>query len=148
MSETPASPITPKTARIGRSARRTRSSAGRTAANTLKKTRNANSTRHSARIDGATPALKADFAMIPPSPKQVAAASAKPYPRPTRRGAGPTEGPRAAEGSPPDQGWGYRRVERVSVGPALDSAGPSLRREVSPLPSLVDRGSRDRRCAG
>src|SRR5256712_2181719 len=33
------------------------------------------------------------------------------------KGDGPTEGPRAAEGSPPDGGWGYRRVERVSVGP-------------------------------
>ena len=31
---------------------------------------------------------------------------------------GATEGPRAAEGSPPDGGWGYRRVERVSVAPA------------------------------
>ena len=30
---------------------------------------------------------------------------------------GATEGPRAAEGSPPDGGWGYRRVERVSVPP-------------------------------
>jgi hypothetical protein len=34
--------------------------------------------RHSARSEGATPSLKAAFAMMPPTPKQVAAVKASP----------------------------------------------------------------------
>jgi len=38
--------------------------------------RKPNRMRHSASVAGASPALNADFAMIPPTPKHVAARSA------------------------------------------------------------------------
>jgi hypothetical protein len=67
----------PKTAKSGRSERRMRSSLGRRAAKTPRKTKNAKNTRHSARIDGSTPALNAALAMMPPIPKKAAAVSAR-----------------------------------------------------------------------
>src|SRR6266436_6242393 len=102
--------------------------------------------RHSARSDGATPALNAAFAMIPPTPKHEAAVNARAYPRARRRGgasevsgAEPTEGPRA-RGVPVPTRDGVSRVERVSVGSApLDDV-------LSPLPSHADRGSHGRPC--
>src|SRR6267378_6873805 len=117
MSETPARPITPKIAKSGRSARRIRRSKRR-AAKIEMNTRNANRTRHSARIDGSTPELNAAFAIMPPTPKNAAAVSANEYPSESRIGAELAEGPRAAEGSPAHGGWGDRRVERVSAGSA------------------------------
>src|SRR5947208_13572179 len=81
-------------------------------------TRKAKRTRHSARMDGCTPELNAAFAIIPPTPKNAAAVSAKEYPSPSRNGAaaGSTEGPRALGCRPrrPRPG-GPRREERVSV---------------------------------
>ena len=38
------------------------------------------------------------------------------------QGQGPLGAERPTEGSPPDQGWGYRREMRVSVAPAVDGA--------------------------
>src|SRR5438067_2574743 len=94
MSETPASPMTPNTTKSGRSARRIRKSK-RIAAKIEMNTRKAKRTRHSARMDGCTPELKAAFAIMPPTPKNAAAVSAKEYPSPSRNGAaaGSTEGP-------------------------------------------------------
>src|SRR5438034_8491955 len=51
---------------------------------------------------------------------------------------GGTERPRAAEGSPPDGGWGYRRVERVSVPPPCRSDALGLRGR-----RLLDRHSNE-----
>src|SRR5438034_10873546 len=97
----------PKTANIGMSSRRTRSSSRRKMPKRARKMRNAKKTRNSARTEGARE-LNADFAITPPIPKLAAAANANEYPSQRRIGAGPTEDPRAAEGSPADGGWGYR----------------------------------------
>src|SRR6266542_416340 len=102
--------------------------------------------RHSANNDGATPALKAAFAMIPPTPKHEAAVNANAYPSASRKGgdsevsgAEPTEGPRA-RGVPVPTRDGVSREKRVSVGSApLDDV-------LSPLPSRADRGSHGRPC--
>src|SRR5207237_8425197 len=115
-----------------------------------RKARKAIRTRRSARMDGCTPELKAAFAIMPPTPKNAAAVSAKEYPSPSRNGAaaGSTEGPRALGCRPrrPRPG-GPRREERVSVDPAAADPVRSGWR-LSPLPNRADRGSRVRRCEG
>ena len=67
----------PKTANIGRSARRILRSFGRVIPNRTTNTMKANSTRNSASVDGAS-SLNAAFAMTPPTPNVAAAASANP----------------------------------------------------------------------
>src|ERR1700687_154778 len=107
-----------------------------------------NKIRHSARSDGAVPALNAALAMIPPTPKHEAAVNAKAYPSASRSGGaseasggGATERPRAPRGPVPTRD-GVSRVETVSVGPAL------LDDVLSPLPSHADKGSHGRPCGG
>ena len=65
----------PKTAKSNKSDRRILKSRRRPAKIEMN-TRNANRTRHSARMDGCTPELNAAFAIIPPTPKNAAAVSA------------------------------------------------------------------------
>src|SRR5207302_1223542 len=158
MRDTPARPTTPKTMKRGKSARRIRKSK-RIAAKIEMNTRKAKRTRHSARMDGCTPELKAAFAIMPPTPKNAAAVSAKEYPSPSRNGAaaGSTEGPQGegplgAErplGCRPrrPRPGGPRREERVSVDPAATDPVRSGSR-LSPPPSRVDRGSRGLWCGG
>src|SRR5438093_7961579 len=125
-----------------------RNADGRRTAKRAPYTRKPNKIRHSASNEGATPALKAVFAMMPPTPKHDAAVNANAYPRAKRSGgdsdasgAEPTEGPRA-RGVPVPTRDGVSRVERVSVGSApLDDV-------LSPLPSRADRGSHGRPCGG
>src|SRR6266540_2301857 len=56
--------------------------------------------RHSASNDGATPALKAAFAMMPPTPKHEAAVNANAYPSARRRGGASLGGTAASDAGP------------------------------------------------
>src|SRR5438067_7408429 len=133
MSETPASPMTPNTTKSGRSARRIRKSK-RIAAKIEMNTRKAKRTRHSARMDGCTPELKAAFAIMPPTPKNAAAVSAKePESEPQRRSRGVDRGP-------PGGGAPGRGATAGVPAEASEAGGTPARREGFGRP----RGNRSR----